>query len=132
MAALVLPRAGRLPAAVRARDEGVAARRTHRQSVRRSESDLRVPADGGLRRGGSVRLVSGRLDGRARELLRLAAIAGEQLLRNRTWNAGADDAAVDSHHGAELARRARDERLVGGGEVRRVERLLANVDADIA
>ena len=47
----LLARAGRLPAAVRAREQGVAVGRAHRQPVRRSQSDLRLPADRGVRAG---------------------------------------------------------------------------------
>ena len=54
--ASVLARAGGLSAAVRAREQVLAGGRAHRQSVRRSQPDLRVPADGGVRRAGSFRL----------------------------------------------------------------------------
>ena len=43
--------AGGLPAAVRAREQGVAVGVAHRQSVRRPQPDLLVPADGSVRVG---------------------------------------------------------------------------------
>src|SRR5215212_4162247 len=54
MDASLLAAAGGLPASVRARQQGVAVGWTHRQPVRRSQPDLRLPADGGLRGGRSV------------------------------------------------------------------------------
>ena len=45
----VLARAGGVPAAVRAREQVLAARRAHRQPVRRPQPDVLVPAGRGVR-----------------------------------------------------------------------------------
>src|SRR5205814_1308077 len=69
---------------------------------------------------------------RRRDLAGAPAVAFQQLERDRARPAVADDPIVDPRHGAQLARRARDEGLVGGLEILREQRAPTYLDADVA
>ena len=117
--------------------------------VRRSESDLFVSADRGVRGGTDARSAraltcSARALARAvrgaeapryvrcggpRQLVRPLPVSSQQRLEHRTRAAVADDAIVDADDRIQLACGARNEGFLGGLEIGGIERVSSDFDA---
>ncbi len=144
--ASVFARTGGVSAAVRPRAQVLAERRPHRQSVRRPQSDVRLPAGGRRTRRPDLQVGRMRVESSTPDLkvgptcrrpatagragVRALAEAGQERVGHRPWLAGPDRPVVDLHDRHDLARRARQKRFVGAEQIVVSQHLLADGNAD--